>query len=85
MIALVKEEQVKEALREGKLSQRKIAEQVGISRTTVNAIACGRRPRKRGQGWPASGGFVAPSGPACRCPTCGAMVKMPCLRCHLRA
>jgi hypothetical protein len=75
---------------EGELSQRKIAERVGVSRGTVAAIALGRRPdyadrRQAGCGsFSPAGEFVPPSGPAQRCPGCGGMVQMPCLVCRVR-
>lgn len=76
---------IRELLRGGRVSQRKIAQQVGVSRGTVNAIACGRRPdytaRRDDNGWE----VPAASGPSMRCPGCGGLVRMPCLACRVRA
>jgi hypothetical protein len=70
-------------LHEGKLSQRSIARQAGVSRGTVNAIALGKRPepglRRR-----ADSDFTPPSGPKRRCGGCGGKVQMPCLACYVR-
>lgn len=84
MIPLAAVDQIKRLLREGTLSQRRIARRVGVSRGTVNAIARGRRPddharRER------EDRSVVPSGPVRRCRTCGGMVQMPCLACRVRS
>ena len=74
--------EVRRLLNDGCLSQRSIALSLGISRGTVHAIAAGKRPERRtGQG---SAGFFSPAGIPKRCPTCGGMVQMPCLLCHVR-
>jgi hypothetical protein len=83
MISFAAEEEIKRLLGEGRLSQRKIARRVGVSRGTVNAIAGGKRP-DRGPGRPADDSPL-PSGRPARCPTCGGMVQMPCLACRVRA
>jgi hypothetical protein len=84
MIGEIVVDEIREMLREGKLSQRSIARQIGVSRGTVNAIALGKRPepglRRR-----ADGDFVPPSGPKRWCRGCGAMVQTPCLACYIRA
>ena len=86
MIASAVVSEIRDLLAEGALSQRRIAQRLGVSRGTVNAIARGRRPdydsRRRG---PAADGFMAPGGLPQRCPGCGGMVQMPCLLCHVRA
>lgn len=85
MIATVLAKEIRRLLDDGKLSQRRIARRVGISRGTVNAIALGKRPdyealrRKRGDD------FLPPAGLPVRCPGCGGMVQMPCLLCRVRA
>jgi hypothetical protein len=65
------------------LSQRKIAQRLGVSRGTVNAVALGKRPvphqRRREDPLP------APEGPAVRCPGCGGLVHSPCLLCRVRS
>ncbi len=84
MIPDWKAREIRRLLDEGKLSQRKIALLMGVSRGTVSAIASGKRPdyeeiwRKR------NGGFVPPSGPHVRCRGCGGKARMPCLVCHVR-
>ena len=85
MIATGVVEEIRALLAEGELSQRKIAQRVGVSRGTVNAIARGKRRdqaiRRRGCGTD----FAVPSGPLRRCPGCGGKVYMPCLLCLVRA
>jgi hypothetical protein len=76
-------EQVRDLLAEGLLSQRKIASRVGISRTTVGAIAQGKRPDCQSPF--ETYDLPEPVGPPRRCPTCGGLVFMPCLLCHIRA
>ena len=79
-------EQVQRLLDEDRLSQRKIARSVGVSRGTVAAIAAGKRP-----GYDAmhrarqSQTSLPPAGPLERCPGCGGMVFMPCLLCRIEA
>lgn len=85
MIRAAVVDQIRGLLAAGGLSQRKIAEQVGISRGTVNAIARGKRPDYVAR-WVLSGNdFTPPGGRPVRCPGCGGMVQMPCLLCHVRA
>ena len=73
--------QIERLLAEGRLSQRRIAELTGVSRTFVHFVRHGRlrKPlsarRKQAD---------APSPPE-RCPGCGAMVTMPCVACRVRA
>lgn len=85
MLASAVIEEIHRMLREGRLSQRGIAQQIGVSRGTVNAIAQGKRrdgPRKH----PAcEKDFMPPSGLPVRCPGCGAKVQMPCLLCYIRS
>jgi hypothetical protein len=77
--------EIRRMLARGELSQRKIAEQTGVSRGTVGAIALGRRPDYEDRRQAARGDFEPPSGPLHRCPGCGGMVLMPCLLCRVRA
>lgn len=84
MIAPAVVREIRDLLAGGGLSQRKIAQRVGVSRGTVNAIARGKRPDYLPRRQPADG-LIPPSGPPRRCPGCGGMVQMPCLVCHLRA
>lgn len=85
MIALGKIKEVKRLLADGKLSQRKIAEAIGVSRATVSGIARGKRPdyepRMRARG---DDEEVEPLGPIARCPDCGGRVYMPCRLCRVR-
>lgn len=80
--------EVETLLAEGRLSQRQIAQRLGISRGTVNNIARGRRVlRSRHRGETTAGGpeIAYPSGPVGRCRFCGSLVRQPCLACQLRA
>ncbi|MEX0678908.1 MAG: helix-turn-helix domain-containing protein [Pirellulales bacterium] len=83
MLALAKVKEVRRLLNEGKLSQRKIAAAIGVSRATVSAIARGKRPdyepRMR-----ARAAEFEPLGPIERCPSCGGRVYMPCRLCRVR-
>jgi transcriptional regulator with XRE-family HTH domain len=83
MLAPAKVEEAKRLVDEGKLSQRKIAKLLGMSRATVAAIASGKRPdyeaRRR-----ALAAEEEPLGPIERCPTCGGRVYMPCRLCRVR-
>lgn len=72
--------EVRRLLDEGRLSQRKIAKAVGVSRATVGAIANGKRALF-GRDDPQA---PSPDGSRCgysRCPTCGARVVAPCVAC----
>lgn len=82
MIAAAVVDQVRRLLSDGKLSQRKIAGALGISRGTVNAIALGRRTERLPKR--CDEGFTPPTGRQVRCGECGGMVQMPCLACYLR-
>ena len=85
MISFAVVDEIDRLLKQGELSQRKIAARVGVSRGTVNAIARGKRPDYRARRQERQDEFLAPGGPPARCPTCGAMVQMPCLACRVRA
>ena len=85
MIATVLIEEVRRLLDERDLSQRKIADRVGVSRGTVNAIALGKRPDYKARRQEQGGDLVPPAGLPIRCPGCGGMVQMPCLLCRVRA
>jgi hypothetical protein len=82
MLATAVIEKIEDLLVSGGLSQRQIAEHLGVSRGTVNAIALGKR---RCQAKPQAEDFRFPSGPPQRCPGCGGMAQMPCLLCRVRA
>ena len=83
MIALVKIKEAERLLAEGKLSHRKIALAVGISRATVGAIATGKRPDYESRRLEQAN-QVEPVGPLERCPGCGGLVHTPCRLCRLR-
>ncbi len=76
-------DEVKRLLSEGKLSQRKIAKHIGISRATVGAIASGKRPDYV-QRPPKEDDLFQQTGPPRRCPGCGGVVYLPCRLCHVR-
>lgn len=84
MIANAVVAEVRHLLSQGDLSQRKIAQRLGVSRGTVNAIAQGRRP-DYDRPHRLEDDFVPPAGLFQRCPVCGAKVQMPCLACYVRA
>jgi hypothetical protein len=83
MLAVSVVEQIEGLLREGRLSQRQIAQRLGVSRGSVAAIALGRHRRRPARS--AGADFLFPSGVPRRCPGCGGMVQMPCLLCRIRA
>ncbi len=74
-------DQVRQLLAEGKISQRKIARQLSISRGTVGAIASGKREDHVGKPPEESYRLL----PAVRCPGCGGNVHPPCRLCRVRA
>ena len=86
MIAPKIVKEIRRLLNERRLSQRKIAESIGVSRGTVGAVASGKRPDRllprRAADYDES---LKPSGPPERCPSCGGMVYMPCRVCRTRA
>ncbi len=75
--------EVKRLLDEGCLSRRAIAEQTGVSRGSVNAIANGDRGL-HGAGPEEVLQFPFRSTVAKRCPGCGGLVYMPCVLCEAR-
>ena len=80
--------EVERLIREQGYSQRRIAELVGISRTSVCSIAKGRLQQKLADHGdePRVGRHPrAFGGPLRRCHTCGGRVHMPCLLCQVRA
>ena len=81
MLPLKLVEEVKRLIDDGHLSQRQIAQAVGVSRGTVNAIARGRR----GVYGRIEDQVQRPTSIVERCPGCGAVVTMPCILCQARA
>jgi predicted Zn-ribbon and HTH transcriptional regulator len=83
MLALSTVEKIDRLLKEGKLSQRKIAECLHVSRSVVSEIARGRRAlfgRVVEADEADSSRLVPPE----RCPKCGYFVHVPCLVCRTR-
>jgi len=76
-------EEIDRLLKEGQLSQRRIAERLGVSRGTVSAIANGQRGLY-GRSPEEEGAASGPASPAERCPKCGFLVHLPCLVCRTR-
>ncbi len=83
MLADAMIDRVCQLLAEGKLSQRKIARLLGISRGTVGSLAKGKRPHVRKTAWMDEELFD-PQGPPARCHGCGGMVYHPCHLCRIR-
>lgn len=80
-ITLVNE--IDRLLQEGKLSQRKIAFRLGVSRGTISAIASGRRALYGREPFETHSPLV-PTSPPARCPRCGYRVYLPCRVCIAR-
>jgi len=79
-------EQVRRMLAAGELSLREIARRTGVSRGTVSNIAHGRtNPVRRRKTTTADDSPWPEDSPYGRCPTCGALVRIPCLACRVRA
>jgi hypothetical protein len=72
-------EDIRRLLAEGKLSERAIAQQTGVSRGMVAAVARGSRPPQPADVSP------EPLAVAHRCNECGANVYPPCIACAIRA
>ena len=72
--------EVERMLIEGQLSHRQIAAATGVGRTTVGAIAAGKRIVHEREELPPE-----PEGPPRRCPGCGGLVYLPCQACHVRS
>lgn len=83
MLALSIVEEIDRLLKAGKLSQRKIAEHLRVSRGVVSAIARGRRALF-GRALEAEEAVRGPLTSPERCPKCGFFVQMPCLVCRTR-
>jgi hypothetical protein len=84
MIAFAKYTEAHRLLAEGNLSRRKIATLVGISRSTVSAIATGSYAERLASRQARTETSMVPRGPLGRCPQCGGMVYLPCWACHVR-
>jgi hypothetical protein len=77
-------DQIDRLLREGGLSQRKIAARLRVSRGTVAAIASGRRGLYGREAGDETSSALTPHSPPERCPHCGYRVYAPCLICRSR-
>ena len=77
-------EEIDRLLKHGKLSQRKIAAQMRVSRGTVAAIASGRRGLYGREPRDDEPTPLAPQSPPARCPRCGYRVYLPCRICRSR-
>jgi Winged helix-turn-helix DNA-binding len=84
MLAKLLIDEIHRLLREGRLSQRKIAARLHVSRGTVSAIASGRRGLFGREPDGDDATTFRPHSPPERCPRCGYRVYMPCLVCHSR-
>ncbi|MDD4888291.1 MAG: hypothetical protein PHU85_00030 [Phycisphaerae bacterium] len=78
-------DEIRRLLGEGRLSQRKIAREVGVSRGSVGGIASGKRPDYADRERRRSEEALAPGGPFVRCDGCGHSVQLPCQICRARA
>src|SRR5262245_8664085 len=81
MLAKSLVEEIDRLLHEGRLSQRKIAAQLRVSRGTVSAIASGRRGVHGREVDDEERYLHHRQSGAERCPRCGYLVYMPCLIC----
>jgi hypothetical protein len=84
MLALGKVKEVERLLAEGKLSYRRIAAALRVSRSTVSAIAQGKRRDYEARILARQLTASEPLGPIERCGTCGGRVYMPCRLCQVR-
>jgi len=83
MLTRAQEERICLLLADPTLSRREIARMTGISRTTIIAIATGRRQCIAREEIDVNA-ETEESPPPARCPTCGGMVILPCRLCHVR-
>jgi DNA-binding XRE family transcriptional regulator len=87
MLSLSLIDEIDRLLSEGKLSQRKIAIRLGVSRGTVNAIARGQRSlygREPEDDANDDNQLCISTTPPRRCPSCGYRVYAPCRICRTR-
>ena len=77
--------EIRRLLAEDQLSQWKIAEVLGVSRTTVHLIAAGKRRDCQLRVHDEEPETEPPPGPPQRCHGCGGMVLPPCRLCQVRA
>ncbi len=84
MLPLVVVEEIRRLLDEAELSQRKIADKLGVSRGTVGAISNGQRGIYGREPDPHEPDLCNLDLPPERCRGCGGMVYVPCLLCRAR-
>jgi hypothetical protein len=84
MISTSLAQEIDTLLASGKLSRRQIALRVGVGRSTVDAIANGRRGLK-GKDQTTHRPLHLPTSSPLRCPQCGYRVYLPCLICIARS
>ena len=84
MISQAHAQEVQHLLDDGMISQRKIAKQVGLSRSTVASIASGEWTARQRLRTVKPEPFAQSTGPIERCPGCGGRVYMPCHLCRVR-
>ncbi len=84
MLPLVVVEEIRRLLNEAELSQRKIADKLGVSRGTVGAISNGRRGIYGREPDPHESDLYRLDLPPERCLGCGGKVYVPCLLCGAR-
>ncbi|MEM8943729.1 MAG: helix-turn-helix transcriptional regulator [Planctomycetota bacterium] len=84
MLPLAVVEEVRRLLDEKKLSQRKIAQKLQVSRGTVGAIASGKRGIYGREPSDESPELSCMELPPERCDGCGATVYKPCVLCRAR-
>jgi hypothetical protein len=84
MLATALIQEVDRLLTEGQLSQREIAERLGVSRGTVSAVARGRRGLHGKDTAAEEMHSSAPASALLRCPRCGYRIYAPCLICRTR-
>jgi len=65
-------------------SQRGVARQTGLARGTVAVIAAGKHPRQRLGVWAPDFGESTGAPDPQRCPSCGRLVRPPCLVCEVQ-
>jgi len=82
MLALTIVQEIDRLLSDGKLSRRKIAQRLGVSRSTVCAISNGQRALFGKE--PEPDDPDRETLPPERCPKCGYLVQIPCLVCRTR-
>lgn len=85
MLPVFKLIEVHELLQSGQYSHREVARRASVSRSTVAAVAHGRRPletllEREAEAYPDE-----LAGPVGRCPSCGGKVMLPCRACFVRS